>query len=529
MYNAKSRYNQLATYREQFVRRARDCAKYTLPYLIPEAGTHAGTAFSTPFNSQTAQGVNTLSSKLVLTMLPSTGPFFRLSLERSLASQTDNIPAPPDQPEQSMRTAIENVMAESEMILHQEIERTNIRSVVYEAMRHLIVGGNAVFYVEDGVAKVFGLTEYVVRRDGDDKVVELIIRENITHDELPESMKEMFPDSDSSSTPRSGDDPTALALYTCCKLIDNKWQVYQSVNDQHVEGSEGSYKPEAFPYIVMRWNRIQSEHYGRSYVEEYLGDVMSLEELTKAIVQGSAVAAKSLYLVEPAGVTDVTDLENAENGDYIAGSVKDVNCLQSQKQLDLRIASETAGTISQSIQRAFLMFGSVQRNAERVTATEIQIVAQELESALGGIYSMLAEEFQKPLAQMFYSKLKKTKKLPNIADESIELQIVTGTEALNRASELMRLDQFIATIPPGLAPAVLPSINGSEYLLRRAAALGIKTAGLIKSQEEIAAEQQQAQQQAMQQQLMEKAIGPGINAMSKATEQQRELEAEQPE
>ena len=38
----------------------------------------------------------------------------------------------------------------------------------------------------------------------------------------------------------------------------------------------------------------------------------------------------------------------------------------------------------------------VQRQAERVTATEVSLVANELQDALGGVYGILTTEFQLP-------------------------------------------------------------------------------------------------------------------------------------
>jgi len=51
-------------------------------------------------------------------------------------------------------------------------------------------------------------------------------------------------------------------------------------------------------------------------------------------------------------------------------------------------------------------------------------------------------------------------------------------------------------------------INPSEYLSRRAAALGIDSEGLIKTQDDLAAEQEAAQQQQQQQQMA--ALAPDM-------------------
>ena len=55
--------------------------------------------------------------------------------------------------------------------------------------------------------------------------------------------------------------------------------------------------------MALRLIVVDGEAYGRSYVEEYLGDIKSLEGLTKAIVEGSAAMAKLLIFVSPNGTT----------------------------------------------------------------------------------------------------------------------------------------------------------------------------------------------------------------------------------
>ena len=125
-------------------------------------------------------------------------------------------------------------------------------------------------------------------------------------------------------------------------------------------------------------------------MEEYLGDLRSLEALTQAIVEGSAAAAKVLFLVRPNGTTRINTLAKSPNGAIVQGDVNDVSTLQLQKSQDFRIALDTITQVRDRLSFAFLLNSSVQRNAERVTAEEVRFMAQELESALSGDYSVLS-------------------------------------------------------------------------------------------------------------------------------------------
>jgi hypothetical protein len=89
--------------------------------------------------------------------------------------------------------------------------------------------------------------------------------------------------------------------------------------------------------------------------------------------------------------------------------------------------------------------------------------------------------------------------------------IVTGVEALGRGNDLQKLDLFLAGAAQVVGPqAVAQYINVGEYFKRRAISLGIKTQSLVKSDEELMAEMQQAQQT----QLTEKLGPAGIKAIS---------------
>jgi hypothetical protein len=108
--------------------------------------------------------------------------------------------------------------------------------------------------------------------------------------------------------------------------------------------------------------------------------------------------------------------------------------------------------------------------------------------------------------------------------------IVTGLDSLGRQGDLNSLDSFLLGSSQVLGPeAVANFVNVSEYIKRRATALGIKTAGLIKTQEQLAQEQQQAQLM----QMAEKLGPAGIKAASDQSladqqQQQQQTEEEPP-
>ena len=495
--SAKALYSSLEGHRYQYLDRARQCSKLTLPYVMPEEGFGAHSKLDTPFQGVGARGVNNLASKLLLALLPPNAPFFRLNVD-TFKLQEEGAPL-------ELITEIEASLQSVEEAVMAEISRESYRTGLHEALKQLIITGNSLIYLpDDGGMRVFRLDRYVVKRDPMGNVTQIVTRENLSFKTLPEEMQQIV-----------GDDVDAdgnVSLYTAILLNDsNKWEIFQDINDTRVPNSEGAYEKDKSPFIPLRFSRVDGENYGRGYVEEYLGDLQSLESLTRAIVEGSAAAAKVLFLVNPNGTTRQRVLAEAPNGAIVQGSAQDVTTLQLQKGSDFQVAQVTMNEIKDRLGHSFLLTSGVVRNAERVTAEEIRMLSQELETAIGGLYSLLSNELQIPLVNRIMSAMNKAKRLPKLPKDIVNPVIITGVEALGRGNDLQKLDLFLAGAAQVVGPqAVAEYVNVGEYFKRRATSLGIKTQGLVKSDEEIQAMMQQQQQM----QLTEKLGPAGIKAVS---------------
>jgi hypothetical protein len=215
--------------------------------------------------------------------------------------------------------------------------------------------------------KVFRPDRYTVKRDAMGNVLEIITKESMAPTTLPQNVREQLPPSD---TPVKNYD-----LYTRLTRTDKGYEVVQEVAGILIESSRGVFKADQNPFIPLRFIRIDGEDYGRGFIEEYIGDLRSLEALTKAIVQGSAASAKVLFLVRPNGTTKTKDLSAAPNGAFLQGDSNDVSTLQVAKGGDFRVALETMRMINDRLAAAFLLNSSVQRPAERVTAEEVRFMA----------------------------------------------------------------------------------------------------------------------------------------------------------
>ena len=389
---------------------------------------------------------------------------------------------------------MEKALSEIENAVTKEIETSALRVPIFEALKHLVVGGNTLIYFpDDGGIRVFKLENYVVKRDPFGNVLHIVTKESVSPSALPEEAKKLLSNDqkeDNSEYPQ--DD--YVDLYTCVHRKDKKWEVYQELNNEMVPDSDGEYPLDKCPFIPLRYSRVDGEDYGRGLVEEYLGDLKSLEALTQAVVEGSACASKVLFLVNPNGTTKIKSLAEAQNGQFVSGNITDVNALQLQKYGDFRVAKEVMSEIQSRLSFAFLLNTAIQRDAERVTAQEIRFMAQELETALGGAYSILSQEFQLPMVVRLMDRMGKTGRLPKLPkNDLIRPLIVTGVEALGRGNDLTKLDLFLSGLGQVFGPeALMQYVNIENYLKRRATSLNIDIEGLIKSSEQLQAEKQQA-------------------------------------
>lgn len=218
-------------------------------------------------------------------------------------------------------------------------------------------------------------------------------------------------------------------------------------------------------------------------------------------MEGSAAAAKVIFLVSPSSTTKPQSLARASSGAIIQGRPEDVGVVQVGKTADFRTVQEMVNQLTQRLSDAFLVLNV--RQSERTTLGEIQAVQQELNEQLGGIFGNLTSELLYPYLQRKLFLLSKNKSIPTLPKGLVIPSVVAGLNGIGRGQDRQALMEFVTTIAQTMGPEALAQyVNPAEVLKRLAAASGIEALGLIKDEQQLAQEQQQAQQQAMQSQVM---------------------------
>jgi hypothetical protein len=521
MNTAQSIYSALETNRQIFLDRARDASELTIPHLVPPAGFGPASDLPTPHNSIGARGINNLASKLLLALLPPNAPFFRLTIDRMELNKLEEEMGEANEDFEGFRTELEQALANIERAVAQELEVEAVRVPIFEAIRHLIVAGNALLFMpRDGGMRMFRMDRFGVRRDPMGNVTHIATLETVAPQTLPQEIQDQLPD-----VPNAGNKEKTVDLYTAVvRQEDGKYKVWQEVKGIVIESTVGTYTEDELEYIPLRWSRIDGESYGRGFVEEYLGDFVGVNGLSRSIFEGSVAAAKLLFMNNPNGVTESDDITDAHNGAVIEGRAEDLTVLRVEKQNDFGVAQTQIREIEERISAAFLINSSVVRQAERVTAEEIRMLSHELESALGGLYSLQAVELQLPIARKKLRQMTKSGRVPSLPKDLVKPAITTGVEALGRGNDQQKLQIFIAAGQQAFGPQVTEEyVSAGEFYARTATSLGIESDKLVRSDEEVAQARQQAQQAQMAAQL-------GPNAMKTASDQfmqQQEMAAQE--
>lgn len=506
----RDKYMELESSRHQFLEIGHRSAVLTIPSVQPREGQ---TRLDLPQNFQSvgARGVNNLASKLQLTLFPSTLSFFRL--EVTPAALADMIGEASPEEQAQVKSEVEASLQLIEKQALSEFDVEGWRPAMAEAMRLLVVTGNALVYDRPGGMSptCVDMRQYVVERDPEGRLKTVILRQAIGKEDAENYLGHPLTKSQEASEsfyPLSGSQGTEsnnLELYTGAhRQPDGRFVMYQEVAGEEVRDTRRVVREKDLPLIPLRFAAVSGESYGRGYVEDYTGDLLVLEQISRALAEAAMVSAKVIFLTRPGSSTKPSVL-SAPNGSVRVGDPEDVGTVQAGKGNDLMVAYQQRGDITLALSKAFLLNSSVQRAGERVTGEEIRFVAMELEDALGGVYSQLAETLQRPIVEYVFSRLKRTGKVKGLPPE-VKPVLATGLEAISRNHKATRIQQLLSILQNTVPPDQLADfLRFDQIAADLANALNLEKDQIIRTPEEVDAIQQQRQQQ-----MAVETLGPEV-------------------
>lgn len=466
--------------REETLTRCERYAGWTIPAVFPEDPLMEYDEMQNDYQSVGASCVTNLSNKIMMALFQPSRPFFRMNLSQ-------------DQRAEVLATGhsgaeIDAALAEAERQAMHDLNGTNARVVMHDVLQHLIITGNSLLYAPTGKKSKmcsYTIRDYCLSRDLRGRMIKMIIKETKAvaglSDELAETCVAAgyMPEDD-------------VSIYTGIQKVGkNRFFVWQELEDiAYCHKQIGVYDKDTLPWIPLTWNLARGKDYGTGLVELYSGDFHKLSNLAEAMNDYALVMTDVKNLVNPAGMTDVRELTEAPSGAYVHGREEDIFIHQPQVGAVSDFLSNQFDATARRLGAAFLLNSAVTRDAERVTAQEIRMQAQELESSLGGVYSRLATELQLPLARRLLKDL-------NPIFKDIEPVVVTGLESLSRNSEL---DNFRAFMQDMIVLSDVPDevklwMNFGDIISVLGAGHGVDYKKFLKDEQQVEQERQAMMQQ----------------------------------
>ena len=120
----------------------------------------------------------------MLALFPINTSFFKLQI-----NDAELMEVPELTPE--VRSEIDLSLSKMERIVMQQIGETSDRVQLTVAMKHLVVTGNCLVFAGKKALKVFPLDRYVIERDGDGTVTEMITKEIVDRSLLPKEFRRL--------------------------------------------------------------------------------------------------------------------------------------------------------------------------------------------------------------------------------------------------------------------------------------------------------------------------------------------------
>lgn len=513
---AEARYKKYERKRQPYLDEARACAALTIPWVCPPQTYRKSPArLPKPNQGLGARGVSNLTGKLLDVLLPPGMPFFKVGLEpaveRDLIARNDGT-----------MSAIQLALSAYEMDIVVAIAQDGDRAGISSAFLHLPITGNVLIYLEDkGGVRFFGLDQYVVRRDAQGSVHEIIVCETSEFGELHEDHREQL-GLEYAAKEAIGDDEY-VEVFTRIYREGKRFYEYQECKGVILEGSEGEYPADSSPWHALRWAFVAGEDYARGLIELIFKDLKQFDELSEALGDGAKNAAKLLWMTQGGGAAALVNrLSKAKSGDFVVGDAANVKALQQEKANDMMVAAKQHESLRQSLSMTFLIGTSIQRGGDRVTKFEVEHFARELAATYATEYSILGKEFQEPYFKAKIAQLRKRGVVATLPPQAVKVQITTGIDALGRGSDQARLESLMeVAVKTKDVPETM--MNPREILRRSAANLAVKPDGLIptdaEAQQRVAQEQQAQMAQGMMPEVVKGAASMMGNAQQAALQQ----------
>jgi hypothetical protein len=445
----------MRTEKGDLIERCESFSRWTVAAIMPASGgesveqvqgnVHVGASL-----------VNHLANKIVDVLFPVSRPFFtvamtpeaQLKLEQEIGDDQAGV----------MQEQIRDATAKLERVAMRGLRLTAYRPTAIMTCKHLIVTGNALLRrMPSGDRVLYPVNRYGVRRDILGKEIEVVLSDKKVFSTFDDETKKLI-----LGVHGSTKDEDTVELLTHYKRDGKRWKIMQAAEGISI-GKPFYQNEKDYDLLVLDWSLHPGENYGRGLVEDHAPTFHNIDVTNEAIVDLMAIIADIKFFVRPGSPLshDLAALNSAPRGTYWPGNADDITVPDAKARGDLQTMIEVVARWENELSSAFLK--SSVRDAERVTAVEIRMIANELESAFGGLYSQLAMSWQQKEADYAIAKVDFNREIGSLAD-AFEVVVTTGLESLSREGQIDNLRLAIGDLQ--MMEAVPEDLRGSINPLR---------------------------------------------------------------
>ena len=497
------RFDRLSAQRQNWETHWQEVADYMMPRKADVTKTRSRGDKRTEliFDSSPLQAVELLAASLHGMLTNPSTPWFSLRFKDDMENE--------DEAKEWLESATETMYA--------AFNRSNFQQEIFELYHDLITFGTAAMYIEEDTDDILKFSTRHINEiyvaENDKGRIDTVYRKfkisaraaiqqfgsavSVKVDTI--NAKDPYEEVEivHAVYPRSDFDP---------KKQDKSNMPFESIYIEYSSGDELSVSGfREFPFVVPRYLKASHEIYGRSPAMTALPDVKMLNEMSKTTIKSAQKQVDPPLLVPDDGfILPVRTVPGGLNF-YRSGTRDRIEPLNIGANTPLGLNMEEQRR--NSIRNAFYVNQLMMQQGPQMTATEVIQRNEEKMRLLGPVLGRLQSELLKPLIDRTFNIILRNNLFPPapefLAGKDIEIEYVSPLAKAQKSTELssiMRAIEILGSLS-NVAP-VFDHINMDKLVRHLADIVGVPQK-ILKPQNELNAERQQAQAQQEQMQQMQ--------------------------
>ena len=497
------RFDRLSAQRQNWETHWQEVADYMMPRKADVTKTRSRGDKRTEliFDSSPLQAVELLAASLHGMLTNPSTPWFSLRFKDDMENE--------DEAKEWLESATDTMYA--------AFNRSNFQQEIFELYHDLITFGTAAMYIEEDPDDILKFSTRHINEiyvaENDKGRIDTVYRKfkisaraaiqqfgsavSVKVDTI--NAKDPYEEVEivHAVYPRSDFDP---------KKQDKSNMPFESIYIEYSSGDELSVSGfREFPFVVPRYLKASHEIYGRSPAMTALPDVKMLNEMSKTTIKSAQKQVDPPLLVPDDGfILPVRTVPGGLNF-YRSGTRDRIEPLNIGANTPLGLNMEEQRR--NSIRNAFYVNQLMMQQGPQMTATEVIQRNEEKMRLLGPVLGRLQSELLKPLIDRTFNIILRNNLFPPapefLAGKDIEIEYVSPLAKAQKSTELssiMRAIEILGSLS-NVAP-VFDHINMDKLVRHLADIVGVPQK-ILKPQNELNAERQQAQAQQEQMQQMQ--------------------------